>query len=190
MSALRQRMREDLQLRHYSPVTIDCYIRCVAEFAKHFNTSPELLGPEHIRQYQLYLVQERHVSWSLAIQATSALRFFYNTTLQRGSMIDYIPQPKSPKKLPTVLSRDEVAALLRAPRRLKTRAMLTTLYATGMRVSELCNLQVDDIDSARMMVCMAFIQNSCKNRSQQFYGGITKSGFGSSGSGGVSMSRS
>ena len=154
MSTLRQRMREDLQLRNYSPVTIDCYIRCVADFAKHFHISPDQLGPEHIRQYQLHLVHERQVSWSLVMQVVSALRFFYNTTLDRGWMITYIPQPKRPKTLPTILSQDEVAALLRAPRHLKSRAMLMTLYAAGLRVSELCHLRVEDIDSARMVVCI------------------------------------
>ncbi len=145
---LRQRMIEDLQLRNFSPATIECYVRAVAEFAKHFDMSPEKLGPEHIRQYQLHLVR-RQVSWSLVMQVVSALRFFYNTTLNQGWMIDYIPQPKQPQKLPTILSQDEVAALLRAPKHLKSRAILTTLYATGIRVSELCNLQIEDIDSSR-----------------------------------------
>ena len=127
MTPLRQRMRDDLQLRNLSPRTIECYIRCVADFAGYFKTSPEKLGPEHIRQYQLYLVQERQVSWSHIMQVVSALRFLYNTTLNQGWMIDYIPQPKQPQKLPTVLSQEEVAALLRAPRHLKSRAILTTL---------------------------------------------------------------
>ena len=133
MTALRQRMREDLQLRNYSPQTIDCYLRCVANFAQHFATPPDRLGPEHIRQYQLYLVHERHVSWSLVMQTVCALRFFYNITLGQSRMLDYIPQPKRPKTLPTILSQAEVAALLQAPRRLKTRAILTTLYAAGLR---------------------------------------------------------
>ena len=152
MTPLRQRMRDDLQLRNLSPRTIECYIRCVADFAGYFKTSPEKLGPEHIRQYQLYLVQERQVSWSHIMQVVSALRFLYNTTLNQGWMIDYIPQPKQPQKLPTVLSQEEVAALLRAPRHLKSRAILTTLYATGVRVSELCDLQIQDIDSSRMVI--------------------------------------
>jgi integrase/recombinase XerD len=152
MTALRQRMLEDLQLRNYSPQTIDAYLRCVAQFARYFRTSPERLGPEHVRQYQLYLVHEKHVSWSLVMQTVCALRFFYNVTLGQPQMLAYIPQPKRPKTLPTILSPAEVAALLQAPRRLKTRALLMTLYATGLRVSELCHLQVTDIDSARMVV--------------------------------------
>ncbi len=154
MTALRQRMHDDLHLRNYSPQTIDCYLRCVADFAQYFGTPPDRLGPEHIRQYQLYLVQERRVSWSLVIQTVCALRFFYHPTLDKPWMIPYIPQPKRPKTLPTILSQAEVAALLQAPRRLKTRAILTTLYAAGLRVSEVCHLQVTDIDRARMVLCI------------------------------------
>jgi integrase/recombinase XerD len=152
MTALRQRMLEDLQLRNYSPQTLDAYLRCVAQFARYFRTSPERLGPEHVRQYQLYLVHEKQVSWSLVMQTVCARRFFYNVTLGQSQMLAYIPQPKRPKTLPTILSQAEVAALLQAPCRLKTRAILMTLYAPGLRVSELCHLQVTDIDSARMVV--------------------------------------
>jgi site-specific recombinase XerD len=152
MTALRQRMLEDLHLRNYSPQTIACSLRCVATFAPHFHTPPDRLGPEHVRQYQLSLVQEKQASWSLVIQTVSALRFFSQTTLQQPWMIDYIPQPRRPKSLPTVLRLHEVAALLHAPRHLKSRAMLTTLYAAGLRVSELCHLQIPDVDSARMVL--------------------------------------
>ena len=154
ITILRQRMREDLQLRNYSPQTIETYLRCVAQFAQYFRTAPDRLGPEQVRQYQLYLVHERQVSWSLVMQTVCALRFFYHITLGQRHMLDYIPQPKRPKTLPTILSPTDVAALLQAPRRLKTRAILTTLYAAGLRVSELCHLQVTDIDSARMVLCI------------------------------------
>lgn len=154
MTALRQRMLEDLQLRNYSPHTVEAYLRGVAQFAQYFRTSPERLGPEHIRQYQLYLVQEKRASWSHVIQVVAALRFFYRITLRQPWMIEYIAPPKRPKTLPTVLSQAEVATLLQAPRRLKTRAILTTLYAAGLRVSELCQLQVADIDSSRMVLCI------------------------------------
>jgi len=154
MTALRQRMLEDLQLRNYSPQTIDAYLRCVAQFAQYFQSAPARLGPEQVRQYQLYLVHKRHVSWSLVMQTVCALRFFYNITLGQRHMLDYIPQPKRPQTLPTILSPAEVAVLLQPPRRLKTRAILTTLYAAGLRVSELCHLQVTDIDSTRMVLCV------------------------------------
>jgi integrase/recombinase XerD len=154
LTALRQRMRDDLQLRNYSPQTVATYLRCVAQFAQYFRTSSDRLGPEHVRQYQLYLVQERHVSWSLVMQTVCALRFFYHVTLGQPHMLTYIAQPKRPKTLPTILSQAEVATLLRTPRRLKTRTILTTLYAAGLRVSELCQLQVTDIDSSRMVLCI------------------------------------
>jgi integrase/recombinase XerD len=152
MSPLRQRMREDLQIRNYAPQTIDGYLRCVAQFAQYFGTSPAHLGPEQVRQYQLYLVQEKQVAWTVVVQTVCALRFLYRVTLQRPEMLAFIPQPKRPKTLPILLSPAEVAALLQAPRRLKSRAILTTLYAAGLRVSELCHLQVTDVDSSRMVL--------------------------------------
>jgi integrase/recombinase XerD len=90
MTALRQRMLEDLQLRNYSPATIACYLRCVADFAQHFHTSPDHLGPEHIRTYQLFLVREKHASWSAVTQTVCALRFFYRITLGQTGMIEYM----------------------------------------------------------------------------------------------------
>ena len=151
MTPLRRRMLEDLQIRNYSPHTIDGYLRYTAQFAKHFDTSPDRLGPEHIRTYQLHLLHQQ-ASQSIFIQTVCALRFLYETTLGRPWMVDYIPYPKKPKTLPVLLSRDEVKALLLAPRHLKHRAILATLYATGVRVSELCQLQGTDIDSHRMVI--------------------------------------
>src|SRR2546425_13101586 len=113
MSPLRRRMLEDLEIRNYSPHTIDGYLRYVAQFAKHFGTSPDRLGPEHIRTYQLHLLHQQ-ASKSIFIQTVCALRFLYETTLGRPWMVDYIPYPKKPKTLPVILSRDEVKALLLA----------------------------------------------------------------------------
>ena len=152
MTPLRQRMLEDLQLRNYSPETMRCYLRCVADFAKHFGLSPEHLGPEQVRIYQLFLVQEKQVSWPSVVQTVCALRFFYRVTLGRPAMLEYIASPQRPLTLPIILSPAEVATLLRTPRNLKHRAILTTLSAAGLRVSELCQLQVTDIDSARMVL--------------------------------------
>jgi integrase/recombinase XerD len=145
-------MLEDLQLRNYSPSTIDTYIRCVANFAQHFSKSPDQLGPEHIRHYQLYLVKQRRVSWSVFNQHVCALRFFYHITLSQQWMIEHIPYPRYEKRLPIVLSQTEVAALLQAKTNLKHRAILTTLYSAGLRVSEVANLLVTDIDSQRMLI--------------------------------------
>jgi site-specific recombinase XerD len=151
LTPLRQRMLEDMQIRNYSPHTIDGYLRYVAQFAKHFHTSPDHLGAEHIRTYQLHLLHQQ-VSKSIFIQTVCALRFLYETTLGRPWMVDYIPYPKKPKTLPVILSRDEVKALIMATTHLKHRAILATLYATGLRVSELCQLQGTDIDSKRMVI--------------------------------------
>src|SRR5438105_8444157 len=152
MTPLRQRMFEDLQLRNYSTHTIRAYLHCVADFARHFRTSPEHLGPEQVRTYQLFLVQDQQVAWPTVVQTVCALRFFYRVTLGRPVMLEYIAPPRRPFTLPTILSQAEVAALLTVPRHLKRRAILTTLYAAGLRVSELCQLQVTDSDSARMVL--------------------------------------
>ena len=152
MTPLRHRMEQDLQLRNYAPKTIERYVDCVAAFAKHFHTSPDRLGPEHIRTYQHYLAHQRQVSWSLFNQPVCALRFFYQITLGRPEMIGHIPYPRRQRKLPTVLSHADVAALLVAPRRLKHRAILTTFYDTGVRLSELCQLRLRDLDSDRGVI--------------------------------------
>ena len=152
MTALRQRMLEDLQLRNYAPNTIRCSLRCVADFAQHFHTPPDRLGPEHVRAYQHYLAQDRQVSWSSFHQTVCALRFFYHTTLGHTWMLEHIPYPRRQRKLPTILSHADVAAILVAPRNLKHRAILTTLYATGLRLSELCALRLADLDSQRMVI--------------------------------------
>jgi integrase/recombinase XerD len=152
MTPLRQRMCEDLQLRNYSEQTTRAYLRCVADFAKHFGTSPEHLGPEQVRTYQLFLIQDKQLAWSTVVQTVCALRFFYTVTLRRPMMLEYIASPQRPLTLPIILSPAEVATLLTTPRNLKHRAILTTLYAAGLRVSELCQLQVTDIDSARMVL--------------------------------------
>jgi len=144
VTTLRQRMLEDLQIRNYAPTTIAAYIRGVAGFAKHFGKPPDQLGPEHIRQYQLFLSQQKRASLSTYIQVVAGLRFFYTHTLHRQVAIERIPLPRYEKKLPIILSQQEVKALLEAPRNLGHRAMLSTMYAAGPRVSELAHLKVHD----------------------------------------------
>ena len=107
MTSLRQRMLEDLSIRNYSPSTVECYTRSVAEFAKHFNKSPEDLGPEEIRKWQLYLLKEKQVKLSTYIQAVCGLRFFYRNTLNRKIDIDRIPLPRFENKLPLILSKEK-----------------------------------------------------------------------------------
>ena len=90
MTPLRQRMLEDMQLRHYSPLTMHCYLRCVAECARHFGASPAHLGPEQVRTYQLFLLQDKQMSWTSVVQTVCALRFFYRITLGRPEILEYI----------------------------------------------------------------------------------------------------
>lgn len=152
MTTLRQRMIEDLKLRNRSPRTIQSYIAHVASFARHFGKSPELLGVEEIRQYQVYLVEQRRVSWSTFNQAVCALRFFYRHTLGLDYAGEHIPFPRQPKKLPVVLSQAEVQRLLAAVRDDQLRVLLMTTYAAGLRLSEVIHLQVGDIDSQRLVI--------------------------------------
>jgi len=149
---LRQRMLEELQRRNYSSKTIRLYLRHVAEFAKHFHRSPDQLGAEDIRQYQLFLIQEKKLAWSSYNQIVCALRFFYAKTLKRAFLLQEIPFPRMQQRLPTILSPEEVAKILTVPPHLKTRALLMTIYAAGLRRSEAAHLQVNDIDSARMTI--------------------------------------
>jgi integrase/recombinase XerD len=152
MTPLRQRMMEDMQIRNFSPSTIGSYIFQVAQFAKHFQKLPDLLGPAEAREYQLFLLKERKNAYASLKQTVAALRFFYNVTLGKEWAIEKLPYPKRQKRLPVVLSKEEVSRLFSSVRKLKHRTVLMTLYATGMRVSEVTRLRVEDIDSKRMVI--------------------------------------
>jgi len=149
---LRKRMREDLNIRNYSIHTIDAYLRCVAHFAKYFGKSPELLGVEHIREYQVFLVETMKATWSSLNQTVCALRFFYQVTLDRPDVIKHIPYARREKKLPVVLSLKEVRQFFRSIGSLKQRTIVMTMYGAGLRVSEATRLLVEDIDSPRMVI--------------------------------------
>ncbi len=151
MTALRQRYIGDLRLRNKSPRTIETYVLRVSLFARHFGRSPELLGPEQVRAYQEHLIA-RQVSWSTFNQAVCALRFLYQVTLGRPELIAHLPFARRPRKLPTVLSPEEVLRLLKAALPGRDRALLQTTYACGLRLQELLGLQVADIDSARLVL--------------------------------------
>jgi len=152
MTALRERMREDMQIRNLSPATQSQYLICVRCFSMYFGESPDRLGPEEIRAYQLYLLHQKGLSPSSLNVTVCALRFLYRTTLKRDWDIELIPYAKKPKKLPVVLSPGEVVQFLEAVHNLKYRTILQTTYAAGLRVSEVTRLQLSDIDSARMCI--------------------------------------
>ena len=156
MTSLRQRMLEDMRVRRLSPFTQRTYVETVARFARYFKRSPERLGPEQIRAYQVYLSTERGLATRLAVVAVSALRFLYRVTLQkRWSFDDVIPAPKKPQALPVVLSPQEVVQFLDAVKPAKHRAILTACYAAGLRISEAIALTVSAIDSERMVLRIA-----------------------------------
>ena len=144
-------MAEDLRIRNYSPRTVECYVSMMVRFTREFGKPPGQLGPAEIRTFQVRLI-EKKVSWTQFNQTVCALRFFYRVTLPRDFVVEHIPFAKVKRKLPTVLSVDEVRRLLSAPTNIKHRAVLSLIYATGVRLNEATHLRVSDIDSARMTV--------------------------------------
>ena len=152
MTQLRKKMLEEIQRRNYSHRTARTYVRIVRDFAGHFHQPPDKLGPEQIRQYQAHLFQAKQLAPATVSQYVSALRFLFVKTLRRHFLAEYIPFPKSRKRLPTVLSPEEVTRLIDAACNLYHRTLLMTLYSTAVRRAELCRLKVQDIDSQRMMI--------------------------------------
>jgi len=153
MTPLRQRMIEDMQVRNLALNTQRSYLEQVSRFARHFHKSPEQLGPEDIRAYQIYLTNEKNLAPSSVIIAVAALRFVYKVSLKKNWHIEeVIPAPKLPQKLPVVLSPEEVLRFLDSINSTKHRAILTTCYAAGLRISEAVCLKTTDIDSQRMVI--------------------------------------
>jgi site-specific recombinase XerD len=152
MTQLRKKMLEELERRNYSHRTAKTYVRIIRDFAQHFHQPPDQLGPEQIRQYQAFLFQSKKLSAATVSQYVSALRFLFIKTLHRHFLTEHIPFPKSPQRLPVVLSPEEVTRLIDAANTLYHRTLLMTLYSTAVRRSELCRLQVTDIDSERMII--------------------------------------
>jgi integrase/recombinase XerD len=152
VTQLRKMMLEELQRRNYSQTTVQTYLKSVQTFAEHFHTPPDRLGLEHIRSYQAYLFQEKKLAATTVGLHTAALRFFFVKTLKRPYLVEEVPYPKKPRRLPTVLTVEEAAQLINSASNLFHRAIVMTLYSTGVRRAELCHLKVIDIDSAQMIV--------------------------------------
>jgi site-specific recombinase XerD len=146
-------MIEDMRIRNLSPQTQRVYVEQVSRFARHFGQPPERLGPDEIRTWQIYLVEERRLAASSISVAVAALRFVYTVTLKRPWIVeDDIPTSRQPKKLPVVPSPEEVARFLGAVKSPKHRMILTVCYATGLRISEAVSLKPTAIDSQRMVI--------------------------------------
>jgi integrase/recombinase XerD len=152
MTPLRQRMIEDMRLRNFAPETQRSYIHYIAQFAKYFNCSPETLGVESIREYQLHLIEDRKMAPESVNCFTAAAKFLYMTTLELPWSQAHFPRQHVPGKLPVVLSPTEVAVFFNHIGIIKHRAVLMTCYGAGLRIAEAVSLKVSDIDSSRMLI--------------------------------------
>jgi len=152
MTKLRKRMLEELQRRNYSPNTIRPYLYAVVDFARYFGKSPDKLGQEHLRQYQLHLLNDCKLTVKTIVGRIAALRFFFVKVLRRPYCEVDLVYPKPAERLPVILSEEEVARLIESASTSFHRVILMTLYGTGLRREELCRLKVTDIDSQRMVV--------------------------------------
>jgi integrase/recombinase XerD len=152
-TSLRQRMTEDMQLRNLSPLTQSSYVQQVSMFARHFDKSPAVLGLEDIRDYQLYLTNQKKLDASSIKVAVSAIRFLYRVTLKRPwDFVEAVPSPKKPRTLPIILSPEEVLQFLGCVTNIKQRTILTTCYTAGLRISEAVHLMPSAIDRQRMVI--------------------------------------
>ena len=154
MTALRQRMDDAMVLRGFSPRTRESYLSCVTALAKYYRCSPDRLSVEQIQAYLLHLIQERKLAYASVNQAACAFRFLHRQVLRQQDLWLEIPMAKVPKRLPVVLTREAVQRLFAACTTLRSRAVLMTTYGAGLRVSEVCGLQVADIESAADRMCI------------------------------------
>jgi len=152
MTPLRQKMINDMKLRRLAQKTQEAYVSAVADLARYYKQSPDLLDKEQIQRYLLHLMEERRLTWSTCNVAVSGLRFFYTQTLGIDSLRLGIPPMKTQAKLPEILSAEEVERLFKCALNRKHKVVLMTTYAAGLRVSEVVNLRLDDIDSSRMTI--------------------------------------
>ena len=154
MTELRQRMDDAMVLRGFALRTRETYLACVAGLAKHYHCSPDRLDAQQIQSYLLHLITERKLAYASVNQAACACRFLFGTVLQHRKIWLDIPMAKVPTRLPVVLAREDINRLFAACGNLRTRTVLMTTYAAGLRVSEVCALKVDDIESAPDRMCL------------------------------------
>lgn len=152
MGELRKQMDSDLVVRGMAVRTREAYLGAVAGLAKHYGRRPDRVSEAEVQQYLLHLIEERKLAWSSCNIVVQGLKFFYRVTLKRGEAQFVIPRARQPQKLPQILSREEIAALIDRTKYLKHRAILMTAYGAGLRLNEICHLKVSDIDSDRMTI--------------------------------------
>ena len=154
VTPLRRRMIDAMLLRGFRPRTQESYCAAVAALAKHYHCSPDALNTAQLQRYLLFLITEKKLAYASVNQAACALRFMFGTVLHRPEVRFDIPMAKVPKRLPQILSREEVARLINAGATLRERALLSAAYAAGLRISEVCSLQLADIESAPDRMCL------------------------------------
>ena len=150
MTELRRRMVRDMTLRGFSPLTHEAYLEAVSRLAVHYRRSPDQLSSDEVQAYLAHMLQVRGLSWSTCSIAANAFKFLFHVTLGHDKTDFRVPSPRQSQKLPEILSREEVAQILEAPRSPKHRLLLATMYAGGLRVSETVALKVSDVDRDRM----------------------------------------
>ena len=152
MTQLLQRLHDELVRRHYATTTRESYLRIVRAFHRHAGGRLDRVGPDDLRRYQVYLLEERKLAVGTVVAEIAALRFFFLRVLKRRDMKEDLPYPKHRRRLPVVLSPEEVQRLIAGAKNLYHRTLLLTLYGTGLRRSEVAHLKVQDIDSERMLL--------------------------------------
>jgi len=152
VTRLIQQLHDELVRRQYAASTIESYVKIVEAFRQHAGRRLDRTGPDDLRRYHVHLLEDRKLAVGTVVIQISALRFFFLRVLKRRDMKEDLPYPKDRRRLPTVLSPDEVQRLIASARNLYHRTMLMTLYGAGLRRSELCRLKVSNIDSQRMVL--------------------------------------
>lgn len=152
MGALRKQMDGDLVVRGMAVRTREAYLGAVAGLAKYYRRRPDRITEQEVQNYLLHLIEQKKLAWSSCNIAAQGLKFFYRVTLKRSEAQFVIPRARQPQKLPQILSREEVVALIENTLNHKHRAILMTAYGAGLRLNEICHLKVTDIDSDRMTI--------------------------------------